>query len=259
MTKVSKRRMQSTVEDQLLYDNNQPDELEIDIVALLYRLLEKAAWLIVTAVVAAVLAGVLTQNFITPQYKSTAKLYVLPSQDSAINLNDLSIGERLAADYVQVFKNWHVHEMVIRSLDLPYSYKEIQDMLSISVISNTRLIQITVTSPNAQEAKDIAMAYATFAPKFIEAKMDTTQPSIFEEARVPTAPSSPNMLRNVLLGFVLGFMLAAVIIVIHFIVDDRIRNADQLEKQLNLPVLGLMPIQEDQKVSKKKSGRGEAK
>lgn len=258
MTKVNKRRMQSIQEDQL-YDNSQQDELEIDIVALLYRLIEKAAWLIATALVAAVLAGVLTQNFITPLYKSTAKLYVLPSQDSAINLNDLSIGERLAADYVQVFKNWHVHEMVIKSLDLPYNYNEIQDMLSISVISNTRLIQITVTSPDAQEAKDIAMAYATFAPKFIEAKMDTTQPSIFEEARVPAAPSSPNMLRNVLLGFVIGFMLAAVIIVVHFIVDDRVRNADQLEKQLSLPVLGLMPIQEDQKASKKKSGRRDAK
>lgn len=233
----------------------QKDEMEIDLVALMYRLLEKVKWLIAAALVGAIAAGVFTHYFITPTYKATAKLYVLESGNTAINLNDLNIGEKLAADYVQVFNNWHVHEMVIKSLNLPYSYSQIQKMLSISIPSSTRIIQITVSSHSAQEARDIAMAYAQFAPSFIEAKMQTSRPTIFEEARVPTVPSDPSLMRNVILGFMLGGVLAAAIVVLQFIMDDRICSAEMLQKQLNLPTLGMMPIQEDDlKIKKSKKG-----
>lgn len=253
-----KEKRQDQLEDRLLAESMEADELEVDLVALMYRLLEKAKWLIAAALLGAILAGVFTVNFVTPMYKSTAKLYVLNSKDSAININDLNIGEKLAEDYVQVFKNWHVHEKVISSLNLPYSYTEIQKMLSISIPSSTRIIQITVTSADPQEARNIAMAYAEFAPAFIEAKMETDRPNIFEEARVPVEPSSPNKLRNVILGFIAGMMVAAIIVIIQFIVDDRIRNAEALEKRLGLPVLGMMPVQESDRKSRKKSRKEES-
>ncbi len=234
------------------------DELEIDLVALLYRLIEKLKWLIAAALLGALLAGVYTANFVTPLYEATSKLYVLNPSDSAIDLTAINVGEKLAADYVQVFHNWHVHEKVISSLNLPYNYSEIQKMLKVNVLSSTRIISITVTSADPQEARDIAMAYAEFAPAFIEAKMETDRPNIFEEARVPTVPSSPSKVRNIILGFLLGGMLAAAIVVVQFIVDDRIRNAEQLERRLGLPVLGMMPVQESDR-NVKKAGRGAKK
>lgn len=237
-------------------DAAQENEIEIDIVALLYMLLEKAKWIVLTAIIGAVLSAVFTMNFIEPTYKSTAKLYVLNSSNTAINLSDLNMGDKLAADYVQVFQNWHVHEMVIRSLNLPYSHNQLQKMLSVSVPTGTRILQITVTSKSAQEAYDIAMAYAQFAPSFIEAKMQTNRPTIFEEPRVALLPSSPSLVRNVALGFLLGAFLVMAIVIVQFIVDDRIVSAEMLQKRLNLPTLGMMPIQEDEK--KKRKGGAKA-
>lgn len=233
------------------------DVLEIDLVALMYRLIEKWKWLVAAALLGALIFGVYTFNFVTPMYESTAKLYVLNPSDNAIDLTALNTGEKLAADYEQVFNNWHVHEKVISSLNLPYTYKEIQNMLNVKTLNGTRILSITVTSPDPVEAHDIAMAYAEFAPAFIEAKMETDRPNIFEEARVSTKPVSPSKAKNLILGFLLGGILAAGIIVVQFIVDDRIRNAEQLERRLGLAVLGMMPVQgKERKADKKKSGRG---
>lgn len=243
-------------EELRLNDNNDGNELEIDLVALMYRLLEKAKWIIAAALVGTILAGVVTANFITPMYESTSKLYVVNSSNATIDLAALQIGDKLAADYVQVFKNWEVHDKVIAALGLDYTYGEIQDMLTITTPSSTRIIEITATSSDPQEARDIAMAYAEVACAFIVARMETESPSIFENPRVPLLPSSPSMIRNLIIGFLLGAIVAAAVIVIQFIVDDRIRSTDTLQKQLGLPTLGMMPIQEGDRPKGRKNTNG---
>lgn len=224
-------------------------EDEIDLVELFFRLLEKAWVIILAAVIAAVAMGLFTHFCIDNTYESSAKLYVLDTGNSAIDLSKLNIGEKLADDYVQVFKNWHVYEKVveglrIQGLDIPYSYTQLQGMMKVQVINNTRIIQITITAGDPNEAQQIAMAYAHAAKSFIANTMKTSEPTIFEDARVPSGPSGPSMGRNVILAFLLGAAAAAAVVIILFLVDDRIRTSEQLEKRVGLTTLGLMPIQE---------------
>lgn len=235
-------------------------ELEIDLVELLYRLIEKAKWIIAAVLLGILAMGLFTKFMITPTYQATAKLIVQESKNNVVDLSAINLSDKLAADYVQVFHNWHVHEKVIQTLDLPYTYEQIQNMLKISVLTNTRIIAITVTSHDPQEAKDIAMTYAQVAPAFIEAKMETSRPNIFEEPRVPTEPSAPRLLINLLLGAFIGGVISVGVILIQFISDDRVRNAEILQKRLGLPTLGMMPIQGmDEKKAKRKPGKGAKK
>lgn len=220
-------------------------DLEIDLVELMYRMLEKIKWIIGAAMVGMLIAGVFTRFFVTPVYEATSKLYVQESPDKVVDLSAINLSTQLAADYVQVFNNWHVHEGVINSLKLPYSYREIQRMLTINIPDGTRIIEITVTSTDPEEAYDIAMAYAKVAPAFIEAKMETMRPNVFEEARVPSRPASPNMMLNVFIGTFLGAAVAIAIIFIQFVSDDRVRNAEMLQKRLGLATLGMMPLQDN--------------
>lgn len=220
------------------------DEYEIDLLELLYRLLEKAKWIAAAAIVGAVLAGLITAFAITPLYEATAKLYVMNSDDAAINLSDLQIGTYLTADYQEVFNNWHVHERVIERLSLPYNYDEITDMLTVTNPKDTRVLYITVRAEDAQLAKQIADAYASVAREFIAATMDAKEPNLFEEALLPSYPASPSMVINVLLGLVICAGIACVVIVVQFLFDDRIRTSDDLERYFGIPTLGLLPKQE---------------
>ncbi len=246
------------VDDRVMADADS-GELEIDLVELMYRMLEKIKWIIAAALVGMIVMGVFTKFFITPTYEATSKLYVQEAKDKVVDLSSINLSDKLTADYVQVFKNWHVHKMVIDTLQLPYSYHEIEKMLTITTPANTRIIEIKVTNTNPQEAYDIAMAYAKAAPAFIEAKMETSRPNIFEEARVPTKPAAPSLLKNAVIGTFLGAMVAMGIILIQFVSDDRIRNAEMLQKRLGLATLGMMPVQLGDNTAKntaKRNGKG---
>lgn len=219
------------------------EEMTIDLVELFYRLLDKVGYIIAASLAGAVIMLCVTIFMMTPKYQATAKLYVLNSNSTSINLSQIQLGNALALDYMQVFDNWHVHEMVKRRLGLDYTYTQLSGMVSVSNPSDTRILSIAVTSDDPQEAKDMALTYAQVAREFIAAKMDMEMPTIFEEPLLAEKPVSPSKTKNTVLGFMAGFVLACGLIVVQFLMDDRIRNADRLEKQLGLATLGMMPMQ----------------
>ncbi len=240
--------MAKTTENNAIKDINtvqteENDSDEIDLVALFYRFLEKAHWIILTALIGAAVAGVLVFKVITPIYEATAKIYIVGS-DTTISLSDLQIGSNLAADYQEVFKNWHVHELVDKRLKLDYSYTQLSNMVTVTNPANTHVLYVTVKSPDPAEAKAIADTYAQVAREFIAAKMDMREPNIFEEAKLPDKPSTPRKTRDIIIGFLVGALLAMVIVTAKFLGDDRICSSEDIEKVGNLSILGMIPFQE---------------
>ena len=221
---------------------SQDNTVEIDLVALFFRYLEKVHWILLTALLGAVIAGVIVYFAVTPLYEATSKIYIVGS-DTTISLSDLQIGSNLAADYQEVFKNWHVHELVDKRLDLDYSYSKLAGMVRVTNPANTHVLYVTVKSPDPQEAKLVADTYAQVAREFIAAKMDMREPNIFEEAKLPTSPVSPNKTRDIIIGFLIGALLAMAVITIKFLSDDRIFSGEDVAKVDGLPTLGMIPLQ----------------
>ena len=234
-------------------------EIEIDLGELFLRLLDKWYIIVAAALVGTLISGIWTFFFVTPQYEATSKLYILNSDESVINLSSLQLGSQLANDYTHVFSNWHVHESVIDKLSLEYDYKELQKMVRVNNPSNTRLLEITVTSPDPQEAQLIANTYAAVAPEFIAKVMKTVEPSIFQEARLPITPVSPSKSRNLILGFLIGAVLAVGVITVMFVMDDKVRTSDDITKLLGLPTLGVVTMQSAMHSGSKRSGKGARK
>lgn len=233
-------------------------ETEIDLIDLLFRLLEQIRFIILMAILGALLAASYTFVLITPIYEATSKLYVLNSNDSALNLSDLQIGSYLASDYIEVFKTWEVHEMVISNLGLHYSYSELQSMLTIENPTDTRILYITVKSSNPHEAAAIANEYASVALKYIASTMATEEPNIMSVALEPTNPTSPNKTINILLGFAIGLVVAITWITLRFVMDDKIKTVDDIRKYAGLPTLAVVPTF-DAAAKKNKQVKGGAK
>lgn len=72
-------------------DCDSDEDVQIDLLELFYRLLEKAQWIVASAALCAIIASLCTIFFITPLYTATSKLYVTNVSDSAINLSDLQM------------------------------------------------------------------------------------------------------------------------------------------------------------------------
>ena len=232
-------------------------EREIDLLELGYELLSKLKYIVLAAIVGGLLAAGYTFFIATPQYEATAKLYVLNSSDSVLNLSDLQLGNYLASDYIEVFKTWELHEMVRANLGLNYSYGTLSGMLNITNPTNTRILYITAKSPDPQEAAAVANEYAKVASEYVSTIMATEKPNILSMAIVPTSPVSPQKTRNLLLGLLLGLVAAAGVIVLRFVLDDSVKSPDDVTKYTGLPVLAVVPLLSDADDAKNKRKRSD--
>lgn len=216
-------------------------EAEIDLLEVLYRLLERWKWIAAGAIVGVLVMFVYSFMLATPIYEATSKLYVLNSSDSALNLSDLQIGSYLAADYIEVFDTWEIQEMVRQNLQLSYTNEEMRDMLTISNPSNTRILYLTVRSSNPQEAAAVANEYAAVGKRYISSTMQTDEPSVLSEAQVPTRTVSPRKLLNMALGMILGIFAVCAVIVVQFLLDDKVKTEEDIRKSTGLPTLAVVP------------------
>ncbi|MBQ2954722.1 MAG: hypothetical protein IJE07_14420 [Clostridia bacterium] len=235
----------------------QDKELSIDLVELFFRLLEKAWLIILVSVLMGVMGGLYTHFFVEDTYSATTKLYVI-GEDTAIDLTQLTFGDKLADDYVQVFYNRDVHRAVSDNLLNKYGYtlpdfERMQSLLDVTQLSNTRILKISFTCEDRDMALKVVKEYASAAISFIQARMGATvPPTEFEQPYASDKPVGPSMIRNVVLWFIAGCMIVCVTLVVIFIMDDRIRTTEQLERSLGLPTLGMMPLQKTQSRSRRK-------
>ena len=216
-------------------------EIEIDLLELFYRLLENAKKIIIAAVIGMLIFAFYSFVLATPLYEATCRIYVTNAGDSAINLSDLQIGNYLASDYQEVFNTWEVHEAVIRGLNLDYTYEELENMITVSNPSDTRILNVTITSEDPQEAADMANEYAEVARSYISRTMDTNEPTVLSSALVPKKSVKPRKMFNTALGFVLGALVMMGVVTVQFLLDDKIKTADDIRKYTDMAALSVVP------------------
>jgi capsular polysaccharide biosynthesis protein len=213
---------------------------EIDLVELLLMLRRYIVLIVACFAVGMFLAGGYTYRYVTPLYQATAKLYMVSaSSESLINLSDLSMGTSLSSDYEELLVMRPVLLAVIEDLGLEdkYSYNAIKGMVSVSSTGSTRILSITATSPDPQEAADIANCLAEKACDFVPEIMETASPNIAENAVKPAGKSSPNITKNAIQGGVCAAAACIAILVIIFLLDDTLKDAEDVES-----FLGAMPL-----------------
>ena len=222
----------------------QQEPKTVDLAGMFFRILEKFWIILVSAAVCAIVMGVLAGNSVMT-YSATSKLYIVNKDSSGVNISDLQLGTVLTLDYQEVFKTWEVHEMVIEELDLPYSYQQMQSMLTISNPEETRILYITVSNPDAKMAAKIANAYAKAAKTFITNTMEGVEPSDFSIALEPSVGSGANVGSSAVIGFVGGGVLAVAILAFLFVLDNRPRSPEAIQQYGGIPTLSVFPANKD--------------
>lgn len=220
----------------------QEQETEIDLVELFYMYLGHIWQIILVLLVGAVLAFTYTKIFVTPQYTSTAKIYVVSaSNDSVVNLSDLQIGAQLTGDYEELLKIHPLIEEVIANLQLDMTYNQLLNMISITSPSDTRLLYVTVEGPNAAQTADIANQIAELAVVYLPEIMECAPPNIADRALVPTRPSSPSTTRNTALGGMAAVVIYCGILLAAFVMNDTFKSQEDIEKYLGETPLCVIP------------------
>ena len=93
----------------------------------------------------------------------------------------------------------------------------------------------------------MANEYADVARNYIYEVMGTDEPSLFSVALQPTEPVSPRKTLNTVLGALVGGLVMAAILVVRFIMDDKIKTSEDITKYLGIPTLAIVPAIGSQK------------
>ncbi len=222
-------------------------EIEIDLMQIIRLLISKLPIIIAAAVVMGALAFVGTKLLITPMYQSTAKLYVINRQnDSNTTLSDIQVSTQIVKDYQVLVKSIPVIDQVIANLGLDMKQDELIGKITCAIATDSRVLSVTITDADPVLAKEIVDELAAVSAARIPEIMKIEGVEIIENGRVPEGPSSPNTMMNTLIGAMLGMLVVVAIVVIKFIVDDTIKNSEDVEKYLGLSTLALIPITEEE-------------
>ena len=241
--------------------NQNRDEVEIDLKALFFVLLDKVHIIILALILGALLAFFLSITLFQKKYESSTTIYVLNKQDdSSVTYSDLQTGTQLTKDYAKIIVSRSVTEQVIAQLNLKTEYSDMKgikhedlvEMITVTTPTDTRMIEITVTDRQPARAQDIANAVREVAASHISEVMDIESVNVVDYAEMPVSPVSPNVMKNSIIGGLLGFLLACGVIIILFLSDDTIKTPDDVERYLGTSVLGLIPYDESIAMGKKK-------
>ncbi|MDO4938932.1 MAG: Wzz/FepE/Etk N-terminal domain-containing protein [Lachnospiraceae bacterium] len=238
-------------------NNIDNDYIEIDLLQIFSAI--RRHWLIVllATMICGICTGVYSKFLIVPQYESKAVVFILTKETTLTSLADLQIGSQLTNDYKVVVTSRTVLQQTIEDLGLQelYTYKQLRDRISVENPQNTRILEIKAIVPNPEMAKAIVDSIAKNSAEYIADTMEITPPKIIESGEIPDLPTKPNNVKNAMLGALIGFVLAVVIIVLINVLNDSVKNEEDVEKYLGLSVLGSLPdrsISSDKKKKKKK-------
>ena len=219
-------------------------EIAIDVVQLFKILWKKKIAIILTAIVAAVLAFGVSSFVLTPEYSSTTRIYVVnrnQSENVGLTNQDLQAGTYLVKDYKEIILSQDVLEKVISNLKLEQSGKGLRKKIQVTVPVDTRIVSIVVKDDQPEEASRIANALREVAAEKIIKVTRVSDVTTLEEARPALTPSSPNIRRNTLLAFLAGGAAMVILVLLLELLDDRVKRPEDVEEVMQVALLGIVP------------------
>lgn len=223
------------------------EEEQISITELIYVLLSKWPMLVISFIVAAAIAFSVTLIFITPKYQSRGKLYVSSEsqrtiqQSDAVAYNTVLTNQKLVNTYMEILRSDSFLLTVSEDIGGKYTHSQIADMLSMTAVNQTELLEISVLCPDPYDAYKITGSIIKNAGDEIERVVDGGSVRIIDNASMPSAPSTPNVYKNTAIGALIGLVIGAIAIFLMEILDTRVKPNDDLQTKYSIPVLGEIP------------------
>lgn len=207
-------------------------------------------WLVVAGVLVGALAALGISLLQTPQYSSQTQLFV--SATDTVSTSDAFQGSQLSAQrvssYAQLLTGKELASLVIDDLGLSQTPQELADQITATAVTDTVLINVTVTDPSAVQAQRIAESVGTQFSRFVTDLetpdgADAVSPvrvRVTDQPSLATAPSSPQTTRNVALGIVVGLLAGAAGAILRVRLDRTVKDAEEASELGGGPVIGVI-------------------
>ncbi len=207
------------------------------------RVLRRHGWILLLAAALTAGSGYVFSKLQTSVYRSTQKILIKPAR------SDFGLTQTLK----QLLEGWGERlrtelraQDAISTLKLDMTPADLKSQVTITADVNSMLITIDADMKDGEVGNRVARVYGE---QFIEWRAQENQPLQLADrinAELLDAPQyallRPNTKINVLAGALLGVLIGGVVVfVLEFLDSNVVRRTNDVERFLQLPVLGTLP------------------
>ncbi|OHR82944.1 capsule biosynthesis protein CapA [Staphylococcus sp. HMSC34C02] len=173
-----------------------------------------------------------------PKYEANTQVLVNQKEkNSELMAQEVQSNIQLVNTYSEILKSPRIIEDVAKK-NSKYSAEDIKGMLTVTTQAESQILNVNVKNGSKKDAEKVANDIANvFSDKMPEI-MNVDNVSVLSSAKGTASKVSPNLLLNLAIGLILGLIISLIVIVLKEMFDKRIKSEEDIEKELNIPVLG---------------------
>ena len=170
---------------------------------------------ILTALMCSMIGYIFTQKFVKHKYVSNTKLIIFTAEannESQPSWDDLQLSFTLLTDCSLIVKSRDVLEDVIQELDLSISYSELLEKTDVSFMSNSRIIEISVTDEDPLQAMIIVKKLREVSMRYITDNLEVSGSKIIQKENIPHNPMPSYTRYYVMFGAIIGILVSSLVL-----------------------------------------------
>ncbi|MFD9365224.1 YveK family protein [Priestia megaterium] len=213
----------------------------------LFGTLKKRFWLIaLITIIAATISGVVSFFVLTPVYEARTQILVnqAKSEQQFYNSSELQTNVQLIQTYNDIIKSPAILGEVTKQLNLDLTPKQLSNQIQVTNSQDSQVAHIVVQDTNARLAVKIANTTAAVFKKEVPKIMSIDNVSILAKAQLDEAlsPIKPQPFLNIAIAIVVGLMAGVGLAFLLEYLDNTIKNEQDVERILQLPVIGVVSV-----------------
>lgn len=226
----------------------------IDLKELFETIKKRLVLILAIALVAVVGVAIVNYYIIKPVYQAKAAILIKETNKGTINNQEIQANLNLINTYNEIIKSPRILDEVGKKLN--YSEGQtagLSGKITVSSVKNSQVISITVEADSQPTAALIANTVAETFEANIKSIMSIDNVRILTPAKTNpnAAPIRPNKGFNVAIALVVGLIVGGGLALLLEYLDNTIKTERDIEKVLELPILGAVPRIEESKANKK--------
>lgn len=219
-------------------------KVTIDLVKLAVYIL-KRCWLVI-------LCGAIGFGFMywrsskaVDAYTAAGTMYVYNVNPNLVNygytnVSDLNSAVQLVDTYAQVVKSNRVLDAIAERMAPDYpgiSSEFISSSLAMASVAETGVVRVSCRTMDGKLSADIVNTVLDVAPNEIKRVVGAGDIEIIDYASAPEFPDAKSVLRWSVIGAVAGMVFACALLLLLFLLNQRVNDPKELTDNYTLPIL----------------------
>ncbi|WP_341357148.1 YveK family protein [Rossellomorea sp. y25] len=230
-------------------------EETISLKELIQTLKKRMSLIIILTLMAVLVSAAISYFVLTPIYQSSTQLLVNKSnqdQQNSFNVGEVQTNLQLINTYNVIMKSPAILDIVIDDLELDMTTGALNEKVTVQSEKDSQVVNISVQDEDPKQAAAIANKIAEVFQTEIVKIMNVDNVSILAKAELGENPSpiKPQPLLNIAIALVVGLMAGVGLAFLLEFLDNTVKTEQDIEKGLELPILGVIPTISDSEFQK---------